>query len=218
MPGFSDSLVARELIRIGDEAITAEDDAKLGAYLAALRPAQVQPSGARTPAASFGDCLVGSRDGVSRTAEVSGSGNLRRRVAAELSVRRRAESIVDGREGESQGHEDGHGEDLRIGEAGVSEILKVSVSCCVGLPNHLRAQVAIILSSSARSVSSPERTAAARVGLAVLESLDPHAREQYESPREEAAAHTRMPRWRGLKSASASALPINSKSAITVPG
>ncbi len=36
MPGFiSDGPLARELIRIGDEAIAAEDDAKLRAYLAA---------------------------------------------------------------------------------------------------------------------------------------------------------------------------------------
>jgi exoribonuclease II len=36
MPGFiSDSLLARELIRIGDKAIAAEDDAKLRAYFAA---------------------------------------------------------------------------------------------------------------------------------------------------------------------------------------
>jgi predicted ester cyclase len=35
MPGFiSDSPLARELIRIGDEAITTEDDAKLRAYFA----------------------------------------------------------------------------------------------------------------------------------------------------------------------------------------
>ena len=33
MPGFiSDSPLARELIRIGDEAIATEDDAKLRAY------------------------------------------------------------------------------------------------------------------------------------------------------------------------------------------
>ncbi len=36
MPGFiSDSLLARELIRISDEAIVAEDDANLRAYFAA---------------------------------------------------------------------------------------------------------------------------------------------------------------------------------------
>lgn len=36
MPGFiSNRPLARELIRIDDEAIAAEDDAKLGAYLAA---------------------------------------------------------------------------------------------------------------------------------------------------------------------------------------
>jgi predicted ester cyclase len=36
MPGFiSDSLLARELIRIGNEAIAVEDDAKLQAYFAA---------------------------------------------------------------------------------------------------------------------------------------------------------------------------------------
>jgi hypothetical protein len=36
MPGFiSDGPLARELIRIGDEAIAVEDDAKLGGYFAA---------------------------------------------------------------------------------------------------------------------------------------------------------------------------------------
>jgi predicted ester cyclase len=35
MPGFiSDSPLARELIRIGDDAIAAEDDTKLGGYFA----------------------------------------------------------------------------------------------------------------------------------------------------------------------------------------
>ena len=69
----------------------------------------------------------------------------------------------------------------------------------LGSRTTFRAQAAITLSSSASPLSSPEMTAAARAELADLASFDPQAKEQYESPREEAAAQTRMPRSRRLK-------------------
>jgi len=54
-------------------------------------------------------------------------------------------------------------------------------------------------SCSVRSASLPFRTPAAMPAFEALPSLPPHASEQYESPKAEAAAVTRIPRWRKVR-------------------
>ena len=49
-------------------------------------------------------------------------------------------------------------------------------------------------------------------------SLPPHASEQYESPRAEAAAVTRIPRWRKVRPLGVKACDISSNSRLRVSG
>jgi hypothetical protein len=56
------------------------------------------------------------------------------------------------------------------------------------------------------------------LGSVALASFPPHANEQYESSIDDAAAATKIPRWRKLKSLGLNASDINSNSLLTVSG
>src|ERR1019366_4713109 len=88
----------------------------------------------------------------------------------------------------------------------------------LGCLTIFRAQGAIAFSCSVNPVSVPVRTPAATVGSDAPESLPPHAREQYESPRADAAAVTRMPRWRKSRPLGLNACDISLKRASMVSG
>src|SRR5260370_38117199 len=65
----------------------------------------------------------------------------------------------------------------------------------------LRAPPAMASACSVSPASPPLSAPAARVASDALPSFSPHASEQYESPRAEAAAVTRIPRWRKVQTA-----------------
>ena len=62
-----------------------------------------------------------------------------------------------------------------------------------------RAHAAMAFSWSVSPASLPVRTPAATAASDASPSFPPHASEQYESPRAEAAAVTRIPRWRKVR-------------------
>jgi hypothetical protein len=78
--------------------------------------------------------------------------------------------------------------------------------------------MAMAFSWAVSPASLPFSTPAARAASDALPSFPPHASEQYESPRAEAAAVTRIPRSRKLRPLGVNASDISSNSRVRVSG
>ncbi|MGH3186614.1 MAG: hypothetical protein ACRDOL_04995 [Streptosporangiaceae bacterium] len=93
-------------------------------------------------------------------------------------------------------------------------------ACVVALGSlaTFRAHDAMAFSWSVSPASLPFSTPAAVAASDALPSFPPHASEQYESPTVEAAAVTRIPRWRKLRPLGVNAWDISSNSCLTVSG
>src|SRR3984957_14869737 len=87
-----------------------------------------------------------------------------------------------------------------------------------GALGTFRAHAAMAFSWAVSPASLPLRTPAATAASDALPSFPPHAIEQYESPRAEAAAVTRIPRWRKARPLGVNASDISPNSCFRVPG
>ena len=144
--------------------------------------------------------------------------DLRRQGLGELRVGLSAEGVVDRGVRQAEGYEGGNGEDLPVVEPGIAERLDVGGRGGVRVLGDLPGPCGQGLLLTVSPASLPFSTPAARAGSEALPSFPPHASEQYESPRAEAAAITRIPRWRKLKPLGVNAWDINSNSRSRVSG
>ena len=117
----------------------------------------------------------------------------------ELRVGLGAEGVVDRGERQAKGYEGGDGEDVPVVKPGIAERLNVGGRRRVRVLGDLPGPCGQGLLLTVSPASLPFSTPAARAGSEALPSFPPHASEQYESPRVEAAARTRIPRWRKVK-------------------